>query len=68
MSQDGRIHEWVSMSIAAQKLSTKSNLVTTAKLSRLAKRGVIQTKDNPYDERQKLVDLVELRTHFNFED
>jgi hypothetical protein len=51
--------EWVTMTEAADRLKVKRN-----KISRLASRGVIQTRDNPLDARVRLVDLNELRALF----
>ncbi len=51
--------EWVTMTEAAEKIG-----VTLSKISRLAALGRIRTQNNPYDERTKLVDLVELRKMF----
>jgi hypothetical protein len=52
--------EWVTMTEAANRLGVKRN-----KISRLASRGVIQTKDNPLDARVRLVNFEELRALFN---
>ncbi len=51
--------EWVSMSDAAERLG-----ISLSKISRLAALGRIQTQKDPYDERTKLVDFVELRKMF----
>ncbi|MBE3558597.1 MAG: hypothetical protein IMW89_05145 [Ktedonobacteraceae bacterium] len=51
--------EWVTMTEAASRLN-----VRRTKISRLAARGVIQTKENPLDARAKLVNFTELRALF----
>jgi Helix-turn-helix domain len=51
--------EWVTMKEAAERLGVGRN-----KISRLASRGIIKTKDNPLDARVRLVNLNELRTLF----
>ena len=51
--------EWITMTEAADRLKVRRN-----KISRLANRGVIQTKENPLDARVKLVNFTELRTLF----
>ncbi len=51
--------EWITMTEAADRLQVKRN-----KISRLASRGVIQTRDNPLDARVRLVNFNELRTIF----
>ncbi|HLI05890.1 MAG TPA: hypothetical protein VKV40_04910 [Ktedonobacteraceae bacterium] len=51
--------EWVTMTEAADRLKVKRN-----KISRLASRGVIQTRENPLDARVRLVELNELRALF----
>ena len=51
--------EWVTMQEAAKRLKVGRN-----KISRLASRGLIQTKDNPLDARVRLVNLAEVRTIF----
>ncbi len=51
--------QWVTMSEAARLLR-----VSLSKISRLAKRGRIETRNNPRDERERLVNLVELRVLF----
>lgn len=51
--------EWVSISEAARRVG-----VSKAKLSRMAKQGRFITQTNPYDEREKLVDMNELRRIF----
>lgn len=51
--------EWVTIKEAAERLGVRRN-----KISRLASRGIIKTKDNPLDARVRLVNLNELRTLF----
>jgi hypothetical protein len=51
--------EWVPIQEAADRLKVRRN-----KISRLASRGVIQTRENPLDARVRLVNLNELRTLF----
>ncbi len=51
--------QWMSMRTAAKRLG-----VSTNKISRLASKGRITTRDNPLDERMRLVDFNELRTLF----
>ncbi len=51
--------EWVTIQEAADRLDIKRN-----KISRLASRGVIQSRENPLDARVRLVDLNELRALF----
>lgn len=51
--------QWVTMSEAAKEIG-----VALSKISRLAAQGKIKSQTNPYDERTKLVDLVELRRYF----
>ncbi len=51
--------EWVTMQEAANRLRINRN-----KISRLASRGAIQTRDNPLDARVRLVDLNEIRALF----
>lgn len=48
--------QWVTMRDAAASLNK-----STATISRLATKGVIQAKPDPTDNRVKLVDLDELR-------
>ena len=52
--------EWVPMSEAARRLK-----VRVSKISRLASKGRIETRENPLDERVRLVDFEELRALFN---
>lgn len=52
-------HEWVPLTQAAKDIG-----VPYTKLSRWAKSGRIQSQKNPFDERQTLVDMVELRSIF----
>ncbi len=47
---------WVTMKVAAKRLNISAN-----KISRWANRGLIQAKDNPFDRRSRLVDLIELQ-------
>jgi len=51
--------QWVTMSEAARTIG-----ISLSKVSRLAALGRIKVQENPYDERTKLVDLVELRAKF----
>ncbi len=51
--------QWVTMSEASAEIG-----VSLSKLSRLASLGRIKSQKDPYDERTKLVDLVELRRMF----
>lgn len=51
--------EWVTMQEAANRLRINRN-----KISRLANRGAIQTRENPLDARVRLVDLNEIRALF----
>ena len=51
--------EWIPMTEAADRLKVRRN-----KISRLASRGVIQTRENPLDARVKLVNFTELRALF----
>lgn len=55
----GTSEEWVTIQEAADRLDIKRN-----KISRLASRGVIQSRENPLDARVRLVDLNELRALF----
>ena len=48
--------QWVTMKVAARRLSISAN-----KISRWANRGLIKSKDNPFDRRSRLVDLAELQ-------
>lgn len=52
--------EWIPMSEAARRLN-----VRVSKISRLANKGHIQVKDNPLDERVRLVNFDELKALFN---
>jgi len=52
--------EWVPMTEAARRLKVRVN-----KISRLANRGRIQTKENPLDERVRLVNFDEVLNLFN---
>ena len=51
--------EWVTITEAADRLKVRRN-----KISRLASRGVIETRDNPLDARVRLVNLNELQALF----
>src|SRR5215471_19353412 len=51
--------QWMSMRTAAKRLGVSAN-----KISRLASKGRITTRDNPLDERMRLVDFNELRVLF----
>ena len=53
--------EWVSMREAATRLKREGYKISPNKVSRLANRNVIRTKDDPLDARVKLVDINELR-------
>jgi len=48
--------QWVTMKVAAKRLNISAN-----KISRWANRGLIQTRDNPFDRRSRLVNLIELQ-------
>jgi hypothetical protein len=51
--------QWMSMRTAAKRLNVSPN-----KISRLASKGRIKTRDNPLDERMRLVDFNELKMFF----
>ncbi len=51
--------EWVTITEAANRLKVRRN-----KISRLASRGVIETRDNPLDARVRLVNINELQALF----
>ncbi len=51
--------EWITMSEAARRLG-----ISLSKVSRLAALKRIETRDNPYDERTRLVNFAELRRIF----
>ena len=51
--------QWMSMRTAAKRLG-----VSTNKISRLAAKGKIKTRENPLDERVRLVDFNELKDLF----
>ena len=51
--------EWITMSEAAKRIG-----VSIPKISRLAANGKITTQRDPYDERVRLVNFVELRQIF----
>jgi hypothetical protein len=55
--------QWVTMSEAAREIG-----VTLSKISRLASQGKIKTQANPFDERTRMVDLIELRKYFRIKD
>jgi len=52
--------QWMSMRAAAKRLGVSPN-----KISRLAAKGKITTRDNPLDERVHLVDFTELKALFD---
>lgn len=56
---DSSQEEWVPLTDAAKELGTSHT-----KLSRWAKQKRIKSKDNPYDLRQTLVDMNELKPIF----
>lgn len=56
---DSDQEEWLPLTEAAKELETSN-----AKLSRWAKQKRIKSKKNPYDLRQTLVDMNELRPIF----
>jgi DNA-binding MarR family transcriptional regulator len=51
--------DWISMSEAARIIG-----VSTAKISRLAAKGKIETRTNLKDERVKLVSISQLKAYF----
>ncbi len=51
--------QWMSMRQAAKRLGVSPN-----KISRLAEKNRIKTRDNPLDERVRLVDFSELQALF----
>jgi hypothetical protein len=51
--------EWRNIAEASKEIKVSRN-----KLSRMVSRGRIKSKKNPRDERETLVDLVELRKIF----
>jgi DNA-binding MarR family transcriptional regulator len=51
--------DWKNIAQASKELN-----VNRVKLSRMVKKGRIKSKKNPRDERETLVDLVELRGIF----
>ena len=51
--------QWMSMRQAAKRLGVRPN-----KISRLAEKNRIKTRDNPLDERVRLVDFRELEALF----
>ena len=56
--------EWVTIQEAVERLKAERLRVNRNKISRLASRGSIQTRDNPLDARVRLVDLNEIRALF----
>jgi hypothetical protein len=52
-------NEWISVSQAAKEVGVNPN-----KFSRLIRNGILQTQNNPYDEREKLVQRVAVYNHF----
>ena len=56
--------EWVTIQEAVERLKAERLKVNRNKISRLAGRGSIQTRDNPLDARVRLVDLNEIRALF----
>ena len=56
---DEKQQEWVNLTEAARLIG-----VNKSKLSRMAHKGQIATKTDPYDFRLKLVDLIQLREIF----
>ncbi len=55
--------QWIPLSEAARRVG-----VSQAKLSRMVKLGKVETKKNPRDERQTLVNLVQLNRLFSEEE
>lgn len=51
--------EWISVSQAAKEVGVNPN-----KFSRLIRQGTLQTQNNPYDEREKLVQRQAVYNHF----
>ena len=51
--------EWITMSKAARRIG-----ISLSKVSRLAALRKIETRNNPYDERTRLVNYAELRRIF----
>ncbi|MBE3558599.1 MAG: hypothetical protein IMW89_05155 [Ktedonobacteraceae bacterium] len=56
--------EWVSMRAAAARLKAEGFRISPNKVSRLANRDKIRTRNDPLDERVRLVELNELRALF----
>jgi len=56
--------ELVTIQEAVERLKAERLKVNRNKISRLAGRGSIQTRDNPLDARVRLVDLNEIRALF----
>jgi hypothetical protein len=59
MSEQATEPQWMSMRQAAKRLKVSPN-----KISRLAEKNRIKTRNNPLDERVRLVDFVELEALF----
>jgi hypothetical protein len=59
MIEQSQPNEWISMSEASRRIG-----ISTTKISRLASKGRIATRQDPYDERVKLVNFAELRQIF----
>lgn len=59
MSEPQSEPQWMSMRQAARRLGVSPN-----KISRLAEKNRIKTRDNPLDERVRLVDFNELQALF----
>lgn len=51
--------EWISISRAANEVGVRPD-----KVSKLVRQGKLQSQDNPYDEREKLVQRVAVYRHF----
>ena len=58
--EQSQAQEWVTLTEAAQATG-----VSVSKVSKLARQGRIQKRDDPRDERAVLVDLNELKRYFN---
>ncbi len=50
------IEQWVPMNVAAKRLG-----ITLNRISRWANKGLIQTRENPFDRRSRLVDIAEIQ-------
>jgi len=57
--QENETPEWMPLTKAAREIG-----VSHAKLSRWVKKGRIKSSKTPYNERETLVDMVELRKIF----